>query len=663
MKENWRVRDAGEPLIEELSRELSLDARLVRLAANRGYESPREIRGFLNPHPSKILNPFLLNGMREAVALVREALATGRRIGVFTDSDLDGLTSLALLRQVFSKQAELVCRFPKNDETYGLTTGIIDEFHAAHCGLIITADSGIRDLKEIAYARSLGINVIVTDHHEPDAVLPDAVIINPKRSDCRYPYKQLAGVGVAFKFCLGLLLSYLPSYKITFLLVAALENSFAGVLVREGVQVGSEIFGRIEDAAEYIAKAADEQFHIVCENKAIKDALASTGRKVYSVSELLPAAFNGSRQSSPAEIAAILGVEVYESADKVLTDVFFELQRISSPKITAFIDYALSFVSIGSIADVVPLTGENRVLTACGLNTLGKIQHDGLAKALGGGKIDSKRISWELAPLLNSPGRFGNAALTADFFMDTPGVLERIRKINEERKKLIQLSVEKSRPRHFGNKFAAVFYDDIPEGMAGLIANRLLDNMRKPVIAFAYPQNGGLVKGSGRAEDNVDFLSAAESAGELFERIGGHPQAFGFTLKPENVEPFLEKISLFMEGLNTDEPALYIDMEIRKNDITSDFLTLIAFAGPFGKGNEEPLFLLRGVRLDSFARFGNDNSHAKFVIDRDRNISAVGWGMADAIEKLSKTGLPVDMVFNIADEGSWGIKLMIKDIG
>ncbi|MCL2026210.1 MAG: DHH family phosphoesterase, partial [Leptospirales bacterium] len=206
MKKNWMVRDPGQPLIDELSRELSLDARLVRLIANRGYKSPQEIKDFLNPHPSKMLNPFLLSGMKDAVELVRRVLALGGPIGIFTDSDLDGLTSLTLLRYIFSKQAELICRFPRNDETYGLTSGIIDEFYAAHCKLIITADSGIRDLKEIAYARSLGMDVIVTDHHEPDSILPDAVVVNPKRLDCPYPYKQLSGVGVAFKFCLGFLL-------------------------------------------------------------------------------------------------------------------------------------------------------------------------------------------------------------------------------------------------------------------------------------------------------------------------------------------------------------------------------------------------------------------------------------------------------------------------
>ena len=662
MKENWKVKDPGQSLVEELSRELPLDARLVRLIANRGYRSPQEIRDFLNPHPSKILNPFLLNDMKEAVALVRKVLASGGRIGIFVDSDLDGLTSLALLKHVFSKQAELVCRFPRNDETYGLTLGIIDEFHAARCELIITADSGIRDLKEIAYARSLGMNVIVTDHHEPDAVLPDAVIVNPKRSDCSYPYKQLSGVGVAFKFCLGFLLSYLPSYRITFLLLAASENSLNGILLKEGILAGREIFDNVERVTKYVSNITEEPFHIVCENASLKDALASTGRKVYSVNELLPAALSNLQQSSLGEIAAAIGIDTAESADKTLTDVFFELQRISSPKITAFMDYALSLVSIGNIADVVPLTGENRVLTACGLEMLGKIRHDGLAKALKGGKINSKKIGWELAPLLNSPGRFGDAALTADFFMDTDDVWERIQKINEERKKLIQLSIEKSRPRHFENKFIAAFYNDIPEGMAGLVANRLLDKIQKPVIVFVYPQNEGLIKGSGRAGDGIDFLSAAESANELLEKIGGHPQAFGFSIKPENVELFLERISLYMEGLDAEESALYIDMEIQKNDITRDFLAFLTLAEPFGKGNEEPLLLLRSVHIDSFSRFGKDNSHGKFIVDKERNITAVGWSMADEIEKLYNAALPADIVFSITEEPFWGTRLIIKDI-
>jgi len=179
---------------------------------------------------------------------------------------------------------------------------------------------------------------------------------------------------------------------------------------------------------------------------------------------------------------------------------------------------------------------------------------------------------------------------------------------------------------------------------------------------FVCRMDGGLVKGSGRAGAGIDFLSVAESANELFERIGGHPQAFGFSMKPENVEPFLERISLFMEGLDAEEPTLYIDMEIRKNDITRDFLTLIALAEPFGKGNEEPLLLLRGICIDSFSRFGKGNSHGRFTVDKDKNITAIGWSMADEIERFCNKAIPADIVFSITEERFCGIRLIIKDI-
>ncbi|MDR3238044.1 MAG: single-stranded-DNA-specific exonuclease RecJ, partial [Spirochaetia bacterium] len=611
MKQNWKIRNPEESLVKELAARLSLDAKLVRLIVNRGYMTPEEINEFLNPHPSRMLNPFLLMGMRDAVTLARAALAEKKRIGVFADSDLDGLTSLTLLKYVLSKQSDIVPRFPVNAESYGLTTSVIDEFHAAGCALIITADSGTRDIREIAYARSLGIDVIVTDHHEPDELLPDAVIINPMQKECPYPYKHLSGVGVAFKFCLALLLSYLPSYDIIFLLLAETPSALAGVPVKNGLPLARKTFDSPARAAEYVSSIG-APVSIVCENASLKEKMS--GGKVYTLSGLLPAGFHAAGKDIPLSgMSALLGLA--RSADKLdmFTAIFFEIQRISSPKILDFMSYALSLVSIGNIADIVPLRGENRVLTACGLTELGKTTHSGLAKILGPGRVDSKKIGWELAPLLNSPGRFGNAGLTADFFISgSVDVLDRIHKINEERKEIINESVENAELRYFGNKFVTASYEGIPEGMAGLIANRLLDSAQKPVIVLVSQPEEGIVKGSGRAGAGFEFLSVVKPMTELFERMGGHQQAFGFSIKQENVEVLLERVSKAMDLLDTAEPVVNIDMEIQKEDITKNFLTLMRLAEPFGRENEEPLLLMKNVPLDSFSRFGKNNLHGKF---------------------------------------------------
>jgi single-stranded-DNA-specific exonuclease len=678
MKDNWILRSGDEVLISRLSESLMLDPSLVSVLCRRGYRTREDISTYLNPHLSQMHNPFMLSGMHEAVKKIRGALDGGMRIGIFADSDLDGLTSLAVMRHVLGRlSADIVHRFPRNAEAYGLTLDVINEFHEAGVGLIITVDSGIRDHNEIAHAGSLGMEVIVTDHHEPDEKYPLATIINPRLPSCPYPNKNLAGVGVAFKLSLALMLSYLPTYNRNFILL----------LNEDGILSAAEIInGILKSITPSLDKSAlDELLGNQQEPPCvIYDGFGDTpsleGEKINSlhcITELVPPHLKSLRKYNDClDIAGALSINFREDERRldILVKVFFELQRISSPKIADFLSYALGMVSIGSIADVMPLTGENRVLTAFGLRALEQTSHCGLARVLGKGRIDAKKIGWDLAPLLNSPGRFGRAELTASFFIDldpltNASVLEEIKKINSERKKLVQSSLAETMNCSGGEiisdqgGFVVARYRDIPDGMAGLIANRLLDRVQKPVIVLIYPARDGIIKGSGRAPASVDFFSATASAASFFDRIGGHAQAFGFSIREEVADAMLEKLSVEIQSMEAKEPQLDVDMEIALENISSGLLKLFRRMEPFGKGNEEPVFLLKKAIADEFIRFGQDKSHGKFVFDRGR-LTAIGWGMADVMEEFFRKNGPVDIVFTLEENsfrGASSVRMLIRD--
>ena len=200
MKAAWQVADYDEAEVQALCTACGIDRIPASILYGRGIRTPESMQAFLSPCLSDLHSPFLLDGMHEAVTRIREAVRSGEKIAIFSDSDIDGITSLAIIYDLLVKlKSGAYIRYPGDREGYGLTCGIIDEFKSGGITLVITVDCGIRDFSEIEYAGRCGIDFIVTDHHEPDLALPSAIIINPKLENSSYPFKDLAGVGVAFK--------------------------------------------------------------------------------------------------------------------------------------------------------------------------------------------------------------------------------------------------------------------------------------------------------------------------------------------------------------------------------------------------------------------------------------------------------------------------------
>ena len=679
MESGWVLKNNDHERAADLSELLDIDETLIRVLCARGIKTTSEIIDFLNPSIADMHSPFLFSRMDSAVDRLRKAVSAGEKVAVFADSDLDGITSMTIISSLLTRTGITpLYRYLKNDETYGITRSIIDEFIEQGIDLLITVDSGTRDIDEIAYATDSGIDVIVTDHHEPDSVLPDAIIINPKIHDSGYPFRHLAGAGVALKLCHAFLLSYLPWYNRSFILLCRQEELASAVVIRNGIEHACMSADSVEELLKNGIIPDDQEYSIIYDSETIEgDEFTGCSCDVMSLDEFAGAAGSGPDCPVYCVAAPELYTKIYRdsiSGIDLMKKRISMIQAAASPKINEFMSSALGLVAIGTVADVVPLVGENRILVHAGMKCLEVSRHPGLSMLRGRGPVSSKTIGWEIAPLLNTPGRFGLTGMTVNFFLnnnrdEAERIISEIQALNIKRKSTVN-SICEGIMNDLREGRAAIHENmifikgEIPEGLVGLVANRISDSVKKPVIVASVPGRNGLVKGSGRCHSDFDFFCHVEKLSEHFDRVGGHPQAFGFTVKAENIEGVMDMIDASMNGQSAAPHEYMIDTEAGIEEITANYIDILSRLEPFGNANEEPLLMASGVMIDKFTRFGNARNHGKYTFRDNRRLSGIGWNMADKMEGYHGAG-PVDMIFTLDKNvfnGSVYPRLVIQDI-
>ncbi len=666
MKSQWRLAEPESETVRKISSLFALDPRLARIIASRGLTEPVEVFRYLAPRLSTLSSPFLMTGMEQAVTRIRAAVERDEKIGIFADSDVDGLTSLAvmlrLLERIGLKNTPWV-RYPVEDEDYGLTLSIVDEFVSREVTLLITLDAGMRDVEEIRRARSSGLDVIVCDHHEQGAELPEAIVVNPKQKACAHPFKGLAGVAVAFKLCYGLLYSYLQRFNKLYVIITEDAGGVYLSRVKNRIVLGTEQFSALDDLKN--APVNEDDTIIVYRAPAVKARAGDLFPRcaVHDLEDLV-LALRSDGQGGRNDRAGVFGetaAGIFSRQCDLAVEVFLEYDYQISPRLVEFMVSAIDLVALGTIADIVPLVGENRTIMHHGLKSLRSTTHPGLKALMGanGFESSSKSLAWGIAPLLNTPGRFGKAALTASFFLESDERTMKLKvaelnALNKERKEILaefyaRISGEIAEGRHRAGD-SSVFVTDksVPDGLCGLLANRLSESLNKPVIVIASAPGKEVVKGSGRARGNFNFFSCVEPFSHLFDRIGGHAQAFGFSARAERLGEIRDAVARSVDGAAglDREPSCHIDAEITLQDITLDFIDRLSVLEPFGHKNEEPLFLARMARVREFARFGSGKNHGKYLLSDNHSLEAVGWGMADLMERRS-SGDCVDIVFRL----------------
>ncbi|MHC4599145.1 MAG: single-stranded-DNA-specific exonuclease RecJ [Planctomycetota bacterium] len=511
----WSIRDGERGTEEKLRGALGLRPLTARLLGNRGIVSPEEGAHFLHPKLGDLHDPFLLKDMAPAVMRIRKALLEREKILILGDYDVDGVTATALLLRLFRLlHADTGFHIPHRlEEGYGLHAESMEGFAEEGAKLLVSVDSGVTAREPVARARTLGMDVIVTDHHEPAGALPECTaVIDPKRADETYPFRDLSGVGVAFKLAWAL-----------------------------------------------------------------------------------------AREVSP-------GKEVPED-------------------VKSFLWECLGLVALGTVADVVPLKGENRILVRHGLKSLGASRHPGeraLLSSVGAENPDASELAFRLGPRINAAGRLGDSRLAVDIltnhsFENAVKEVRNLDRMNRKRQKIerriFEEANEKVRARKADAHPAIVLEDeDWHAGVIGIVASKLVEAYGRPVVLIALDGDRG--RGSARSIPSFHIHEAMKQCASTLDSFGGHAQAAGLSVPRDRLESFRDRFcQVAAEQLAVDDlaPRLEVEAEISLRDLDNSFLAEMALFHPFGKENPEPVLAVRdGVIAGVPKRVGSEGQHLSF---------------------------------------------------
>jgi single-stranded-DNA-specific exonuclease len=553
MQRLWQPLPCDDSRIDALARDLGIAPLTARLLCIRGLAEPEAARRFLSPALADLHDPFALTDMPVAVDRVLGAVARHERIAIHGDYDVDGITSTVILRRALELLGADVTHFipERLRDGYGLQPAAVERLHAEGVQLIVSVDCGIRGEEAARRARELGVDLIITDHHEPGRTLPPALaVINPKRHDCGYPDKHLAGVGVALKLV-----------------------------------------------------------HALC---------LRSGRASW-----LP----------------------------------------------AFIKVA----AIGTLADVVPLVGENRIIAKIGLGMLSKGPHKVGLRALldtcglTGKEIDSYHIGFVLAPRVNAAGRMSTPDIAARLLLASDEAMEReardlaaqldaenLRRQQEEADIVAQARKLVDTDLDVGSRSVIVVAGEgWHRGVIGIVASKLVDAFHRPAIVLSI--DGDVAHGSCRSIASFDMLAALESCAAMLTRFGGHHQAAGLTMDASRVRELRARVNDHADTcLEPDDlrPRLWIDSPVTFRSISPQVAAEVASLAPFGAGNRSPIFRAAGVEVIDGPRRIKER-HLKMAFRQGgRVLRGIAWRASERESFVTQHRAAIDVAFSL-EHDTW----------
>ena len=554
-KPRWALRPDRNADAKILAEQLNLSLVTAKVLALRVGNDIQKARNFINPVLSTLLSPFKMRDMDIATKRIVEAIRSKEHIIVFGDYDADGVTATAILITIFAELGADVSHYlpSRMEEGYGISSAFIEHAKATGTSLVVTVDCGTSENENIDKLNALGIDVIVSDHHEPGGQdLPNALaVINPKRDDASYPFRDLTGAGVSFKLAWAVCETYIGAQKI---------------------------------------------------GKPLREALLSV----------------------------------------------------------------LPFVTIGTIADVAPMTGENRVMVSFGLNRIGS-SFPGLRALLQVSRVDpvkatSRDIGFAIAPRLNAAGRLGDADLALNLLVaksdeDAEELAFILDNKNKERQALCQETLKHARDivdREYNvekDSVLVVCADEWHEGVIGIVAGRLSDDYNLPVAVISF-NSEGKGKGSARGVPGLNLYKAISYSRERLLTFGGHEQAAGFAIDKSEIEAFRSELDQQCKKQiekNKIEYTLDIDCEVDLTDVNDSLLRELRMLAPFGEGNPQPVFLCRGIRVSGSPRLmGRENKHFTFNATKNRTAyRAVVFNNIKPLEMIDRGIRKWDIVFSL----------------
>ncbi|MDR2518889.1 MAG: single-stranded-DNA-specific exonuclease RecJ [Spirochaetaceae bacterium] len=682
----WEKKEIPQELVKDLAAKYGCGLITASILARRGFVRGEEIRYFLEADPGHLHNPFALPGMEDAVDRILAAKEEGEKVLVFGDRDVDGITSTVLLASFLSRLGlDLTWRLPVRDEPYGLSMDAVETFAREGGALIITVDCGISNIAEIDRAGELNIDVIITDHHNPQEELPRALaVVNPKLSDSAYPFRELCGCGVVYKLVSALrfaLKTELYGQSLCLLNCRPASGAYTIEIAKmRNLAVTDTLFETVVPGMVKITETRLPRF-LEGQQIFVWDAKLQTS--------LLSKVFGSAVEVRMMDAAPEIGKEIPHAAGKTLVRLR-ELSKIAKyssediQELDVFINLFTSFIrrrerlftaddsmdlqlaALGTIADIMPLKDENRIIVRHGLAALREKPRAGVSDLLfklnlTGRRLGTGDISWQVCPAVNAAGRMGSPDKAAFLFLEQDMVkrdrlADELIAMNEERKRLgaeawaiIEPMAEESLETYCG-KLALAYGEGIYRGVTGLMANRMVGRFKVPCIAVSFGER--VCTGSARSIYGYDLSPLLEQAADLFIDWGGHDFAAGFSLERKDWEAFLERlktISRLIEVPDAPEEILRVDAELPPAYLTPDIFKVIDHFEPYGEGNKPLLFMSRDLRVAEITFMGkNEAKHVKLTVDTGAHRwSGVYWEAAEKVRAGFKPNDKVDMVFKI----------------
>lgn len=534
----WIVQQAHPAKANELAQAVGVSPITAQLLLNRGISDEKAAREFLNPSLSDLHSPFLMKDMEKAISTIVDGVEHGYPIVIYGDYDVDGVTATSLLINTFRRLGvpNVEYYIPNRlDEGYGLNSEALTWLADSGVKLVITVDCGVTGVKEVELANSLGIKMVVTDHHQPGPVLPDAsAVVNPHRKDCQYPFRHLAGVGVAFKLAQGL-------------------------------------------------------FH-----------------------------FLGGEPPRWDELG-------------------FEF---------------LDLVALGTIADITPMHGENRVLAKFGLLQMATTQNLGLQALLQVVGLDPQALStrsvgFALAPRINAMGRMADARAAVELLTtsDQARAEAIARELDEHNKnrqaleaRLLDEAVEEVEQNRYidTDKVLVVAKEGWHHGVIGIVASRLVERYYRPVVLIALED--GVGKGSARSIEGFDLFRALQQCESVLDGYGGHTMAAGVTVAQRNIDELRRRLNQVADAWLTPEhmvPRLTADVEVSLSQLSLALVDEIQMLAPFGPENPVPVFISRGVPISSCRAVGKNGRHLQLFFGSEVEIrQGIAFGRGELSQIL-----------------------------
>ena len=577
MTYQWNIRHltaVEQEIQQQLERELNISSAAARMLVVRGIQTADAARAFVRPSLDRLHDPFLMRDMDKAVERLYKAITKNEKILIYGDYDVDGTTAVALMYRFLKTQTDNIDYYipDRYIEGYGVSTQGIDYAHEQSCSLIITLDCGIKAITKVQYAAEKGIDVIVCDHHTPGDELPAAVaVLNMKRNDCPYPYKDLSGCGVGFK----------------------LAQAYT---------------------QRYLAPTSDNQ-------------------------------------------------------DSITETILVPL---------------LQLLAMSIASDIVPITGENRILAHYGIKQINQTPFAGISAVIDVAGIETKKLTinelvYKIGPRINACGRMksGRAAVELLITDDTTFARQQAEEVNQHNEERRDCDTETTKEAlamleedaSFAQRRSTVVYaPHWHKGVVGIVASRLTETYYRPTIVLTAGEDG-IISGSARSVGGFDIYAAIDSCLDLLTNFGGHKYAAGLSMHIDNLPEFCERFEQYVAThIREDQlqPTLLVEAELELADITPAFYNVIRYLEPFGPGNPRPLFVSRNLINHRDTRVvGKTGEHLRLdVTDRAYAITGIAFGRAEMAQHI-QNGNPVDICYEL-DENTFNnrttIQMMVQDI-